>query len=227
MENEIVVISVGGSLIAPNEIDVNFLREFRRILMSFIKKGKRFVLICGGGSTARTYQKAASSIVNLGKDDIDWLGIHATRINAHLMKSLFIDVAHPKIIKNPLKKMFFKEKVLIAAGWKPGRSTDYCAVLLAREYKIKSLINLSNIDYVCDKDPKKFKDAKSIERISWKGLRKMLPKKWDPGLNSPFDPVAAREGEKICLKVAIMNGKNLENFKNYLNGKSFVGTFVS
>lgn len=227
-EKEFIVISVGGSLIVPEEIDIFFLKQFRNLLLKYVKKRKRFIIVCGGGKTARKYQEAAKKIVKLTRDDLDWLGIHGTRINAHLLRTIFRKIAYPKIIKNPNEKVKLKEKekILIAAGWKPGFSTDYDAVLLAKNFNVKRLVNLTNIDYVYDKDPKKFKDAKPIKEISWQKFRALLPKKWDPGLNVPFDPIAAKEAEKLKLEVAIMNGKNIKNFENYLKGKSFVGTII-
>jgi uridylate kinase len=55
----------------------------------------------------------------------------------------------------------------------------------------------------------------------------MIPKEWDPGLSSPFDPVAAKEAEAIGLEVAIINGAKLEELSNYLDDKPFVGTIIS
>lgn len=227
LENTIV-ISVGGSLIVPNEIDYLFLKEFKNLIINYLKKGKRFVIICGGGKTARKYQEAAKKIVNLNKEDVDWLGIHGTRINAHLLRTIFREFAYPKIIKNPNEKIKLnkKEKIVVAAGWKPGFSTDYDAVLLAKNFKVRKLVNLTNVDYVYDKNPKKFKDAKPLKQISWNFFRKLLPKKWDPGLNVPFDPIAAKEAQKLGLEVVIMNGKNLKNFDSHLKNKEFIGTVI-
>lgn len=225
-QEEIIIISVGGSLIAPEKIDLKFLKLFKNLILNYIKKGKRFVIICGGGKTARNYQKAAKFLTDLTKEDIDWLGIHATRINAHLLRSIFYEFAHPKIIKNPLEKIEFKEKILIAAGWKPGFSTDYCAVLLAKNLGIKKLVNLTNVDYVYDKDPRKFKDALPIKQLSWAKFRELLPNKWDPGLNLPLDPIGATKAQKIKLEVAIINGKNLKSLENYLGNKDFIGTKI-
>jgi uridylate kinase len=129
-------------------------------------------------------------------------------------------------VKDPTEKIDFKKKILLAAGWKPGCSTDYDAVLLAENFGIKKLVNLTNIDYVYDKDPRKFKDAKKIEKISWKDFIKIVGDKWDPGLNAPFDPIASKESEKIGLEVAIINGKNLNNFEKYLNDEQFIGTII-
>jgi uridylate kinase len=225
-DKKIIVISVGGSLIVPEEIDTNWIKEFKAMIEKYISKGFRFILISGGGKTARKYQNAAKEISGLTSDDLDWLGIHSTRLNAHLIRTIFRQLAHPQIVKNPTEKIEFKEKVLVAAGWKPGFSTDLDAVFLAKNFKVKKVINLSNIDYVYDKDPRKFSDAKVIKEISWEGFRKLVGNKWDPGLNAPFDPIASKEAEKLGLEVAIMNGKNLENIEDYLENKQFIGTII-
>jgi uridylate kinase len=225
-EDKIIVISVGGSLIVPEDIDSGWLSEFKQLIDKKISQGYRFIIITGGGKTARKYQNAAKDIAGLTGEDLDWIGIHSTRLNAHLVRTIFRKEAHPQIIKDPTKKIKFKENILIAAGWKPGFSTDFDAVLLAKQFKVKKLINLSNIDYVYDKDPKKFSDAKIIREISWKEFRRIVGNKWDPGLNAPFDPIAAKESEKMHLEVAIMNGKNIKNIEDYLDNKQFIGTII-
>ena len=227
MSNEIIIISVGGSLICPDSIDIAFLKKLKEIVIGQVKKGKRFVLITGGGKTARNYQFAAREVGLLDNEDLDWLGIHATRINAHLVRTIFKEYAHPQIIKHPAEKIDFKEKILVAAGWKPGFSTDYDAVLLAKQFKVKKIINLSNIYYVYDKDPAKYGDAKPYKTLSWKDYRKMFSEKWNPGLSSPFDPVASEEAEKLKMKVYIINGVDMDNLHNLLEEKNFSGTIIS
>ncbi len=222
---ETVIISLGGSLIVPNIIDVSWLIDLKKVIEKFASTF-RFIIVCGGGNTAREYQKAAKELCDIDKEDLDWLGIHSTRLNAHLLRTIFKDKAYAKIIKDPNEKIDFKEDILIAAGWKPGRSTDYIAVLLAEKYGIKKIINLTNIDFVYDKDPKKFKEAKSIKELSWTDFRKIVGDKWDPGLNSPFDPVASGLAQKLRLEVSILNGKNLENFQDCLNGQRFKGSVI-
>ena len=99
--------------------------------------------------------------------------------------------------------------------------------IIAKNLGARRLVNLSNIDYVYDKDPKKYPDAKKFERIAWPDFRSLIPPEWDPGLSSPFDPVAAKEAETLGLEVAIINGAHLEEFSNYLDNKPFVGTVIS
>ena len=223
---ETVVISLGGSVLAPSYIDTAFLNKFRKLILGLVKNGRRFVIILGGGETAREYMSAASKIVRLTHEDLDWLGIHATRLNAQLLRNVFRGHARPKVIRNPKEKVKGKEKVIIAAGWKPGRSTDYIAVMLAKNFGAKTVINITNTDYVYDKDPNKFPGAKPLKSVSWGHFRKLMGvKKWSPGLNTPFDPVAAKAAEKGKLKVAIM-GKNLNSLEDFLQGKLFKGTVI-
>lgn len=227
-KREYVVVSVGGSLIVPEGIDTDFLTRFRELILRKVENGLSFYIITGGGRLSRNYQEAAEQVRgDLSREDLDWLGIHSTRLNAHLMRTLFMEQAQERIVKNPTRHVSTKHSVIVGAGWKPGWSTDYCAVQAAKKLGAKKMVNLSNIDYVYDKDPRKFEDAQKIEAIKWDAFRALIPSEWDPGLSSPFDPVAAREAESLKLEVAIMNGKSLEAFENYLDGKPFSGTVIS
>ncbi len=223
---QVNIISLGGSLIVPDEIDTGFLEKFIKFIKDRVLAGERFVLITGGGKVCRRYQKAANDLGITDIESNDWIGIHVTRLNAQFLRIILGELAHNEIIINPNEVSGVTKPVVVAAGWKPGWSTDFDAVELAKLFKAKRLVNLSNIDYVYDKDPKQFPDAKKIEQISWTEFRKIIPKKWEPGLNAPFDPIAAKEAEAIPLEVAIMNGRDIENLKNYFDGENFVGTLI-
>jgi uridylate kinase len=227
MEPETIVISVGGSLICPGGIDTKFLSDFKRLILKHLDKGKRFIIITGGGRICRDYQEAARKVGKVEEEDVDWLGIHVTRVNAHLMRTIFRDQACAKIVFDPTEKVECDERILVAAGWKPGFSTDYDSVMLGKQLGVKRIINLTNIDYVYDKDPRKHKDAKKIEHISWKDFRKIVGNKWHPGLNAPFDPVASKECEKSGMTVYLTNGKKLKSLDNILSNKNFIGTTIS
>lgn len=226
IQEKIIIISVGGSLIVPSEIDTTFLAQFKSLILDYTSRGFRFVLIAGGGKVARKYQSSANEITPLSKEDTDWLGIHSTRLNAQLLRSIFVNEANARIITNPHEDINWKESILVGAGWRPGCSTDYAAVLIAKNLSVLKLINLSNIDYIYTADPRTNKDAVKIEKIEWKEFRKLIPEEWDPGLSSPFDPIAARECEKIDMEVAIINGNNLEHLRNYLDQKEFSGSVI-
>ena len=220
-----IVLSLGGSLICPNDFDFDFLKKMRQVIERYAKKNYKFVIICGGGKLARSFQEIASKNKKLSNEELDWLGIHATKINAYLVKSMFGNLAENLVVSNPTQKISFKKNILIASGWKPGWSTDYDAVLLAKNFKVKEVINMSNIDYVYDRDPRKFKSAKKIEKLKWRDYLKMTGTKWKAGMNVPFDPIAAKEAKKSKIKAHII-GKNLRNFERLLDGKPFRGTTI-
>ncbi len=220
------VVSLGGSIIVPDNIDEEFLKSFCAVIRTHVKKGGKFIIIAGGGKTARTYQHALASLSTAQKDDLDWLGIHATRLNGHLVRALFRKEAHPNLIKDIYTPLPKNKKIIIAAGWKPGNSTDLVAVELARKVGAKKLINLSNISHVYSADPRKNPAAEKFESISWKEFRKLLPKKWDPGLSAPFDPVAAARAEKLGIEVAVIRGTSLVDVDAYLSGNTFEGTRI-
>ena len=223
---KIFVISLGGSLIFPNGLDKEFLINFKKTIQKYLKKKYKFVIICGGGKLARNFQQITSKERKLSNDELDWLGIHATKINAHLLKALFGSMANDFIVTNPNDKINFRKDIIIAAGWKPGWSTDYDAVLLAKNLGVKEIINMSNVDYVYDKDPKKHKGARKFEKISWQAYTRLISSKWKAGMNVPFDPVAAKEAKKIKTKVYII-GRNFKNLENLLDGKNFKGTIIN
>jgi uridylate kinase len=226
---ERILISLGGSLLVPEGIDWQFIKRFKQFIIKHIRLGYTFILVTGGGKTARKYIEAASKVTKITAEDSDWLGIHATRMNAHFVRTVFRSYAHPRINTNPHDLEDFydvKEPILVAAGWRPGFSTDYDAVLLGKYLDVKRVVNLSNIDYLYNKDPKEYSNAKKIENISWKDFRKIVGDKWNPGMNVPFDPIASKLAEAEGMEVAILNGENLLNVEKYLAKETFIGTVI-
>ncbi|KKQ28248.1 MAG: hypothetical protein US42_C0001G0099 [Candidatus Magasanikbacteria bacterium GW2011_GWC2_37_14] len=226
--NNYKIISVGGSIIIPKTgFDIKFLKKFRQLILGRVKKGEKFVLVIGGGATCRVYQEALTSVVKLPNTDLHWLGIYTTWYNAEFVRLMFGNWAHDKVIKDPTQKIKTKKPIVIAGGWEPGFSTDTDSVILAKQFGAKELLNLSNIDYVYDKDPRKFKDAKKIEKIGWQEFRKkIVGYKWLPGKNSPFDPIASDLAQELGLKVSVLNGNNLKEVEKALNCKPFKGTII-
>jgi uridylate kinase len=230
----VTVISFGGSIVAPDKVDIDFLKNFKNLVEYFLEAdiNRRFIFVVGGGGPARHYQNAYREICENIKNDeaymqaADWIGIMATRLNAQLVKAIMGEWCCQDVIINPTIVDPFIGRVLVAAGWKPGFSTDYDAVLLAERFKADALINLSNIEKVYTADPKTDPNAKPIDKISWADFRKMVGDEWTPGKNVPFDPVASRHAEKIKLKVICAAGKNLDKLKKILSGEDFFGTTI-
>jgi uridylate kinase len=228
--NNTFVLSLGGSLVVPNGgIDTEFLTRFNTFIRKQIsEKKRRFFITVGGGAIMRTYRDAAKKVYGeITNPDLDWLGIHATRLNAQLVRTIFIDIADPRIIKHYEIILKIEKPLAIAAGWKPGWSTDYCAVTLCQDYGIRSVVNMTNIDQVYDKDPRKFSDAKPMIDVTWKKYCAMAGDTWTPGLNLPFDPIASKLARDLGVTVKILNGKNLDNLAKALDNKEFHGTTIA
>ncbi len=229
-DEQVFVLSLGGSLIVPNGgIDTVFLTKFYEFIKRQVTERKRrFFITVGGGAITRHYQAAARAVRmhDLSDADADWLGVHATRLNAQLMRAIFQDLADPRVIKHYEIILKIQAPVAIAAGWKPGWSTDYCAVTLCQDYGMSHVVNLTNVDQVYDKDPNKFDDAKAITDISWADYRTMVGDAWKPGMNAPFDPIASRLAQDLGISVKIVNGKDLDNLEKALDGQPFVGTTI-
>jgi uridylate kinase len=131
-----------------------------------------------------------------------------------------------EVVTDPTQVAAFSGRVLVAAGWKPGWSTDYDAVLLAERFKADTLINLSNIEKVYTADPRTDPSAKPIDTISWADFRALVGDEWVPGKNVPFDPVASRHGAKLGLQVICAAGRDLPNLRLILENKPFIGTLI-
>ena len=222
------VISFGGSVICPEEIDTELLKKFYLFIEKEIKNGSKFIIVAGGGNTARKYQKAAFEIGKASIEDRDWLGIQATKLNAFLLKSIFKNEAHPFLFNERFKiKSFGKYSIIIGCGWKPGWSTDFVTCQIAVDFKIKPVILLGKPDYVYTSNPDKNKSAKPIEKMNWRNYFKLIPKKWTPGMHAPIDPIAARLAQKEKLPVIVASGKDFKNLKNILENKKFKGTIIN
>lgn len=265
----IKVLSLGGSIVAPNGIDAVYLASFVKMAKEYldIDASNKLIIVVGGGATARSYQNECKKVLHsleheVEKDALDWIGIMATRLNAQVVKTAFTSLSPCDVVINPKGTLLiegeigkiegtgkedtggrtegigervgseggkeeFKGRVLVAAGWKPGFSTDNDAVLLAIRFGAKEVLNLSNIDMVYTADPKVDKNAKPISKISWQEFCKIVGEDWDPGKNAPFDPIASKAAREAGLTVICANGRNNSNTFSILTGQEYVGTTIS
>ena len=240
-----IVISLGGSIVAPQEGPSGlFLYDFRNVLLSWLnREDHKVIIVVGGGYAARQWQKAYKEMIEIDKStrgdggsilgtdvdvrqSLDRIGIAATRLNAQLIKEVFSDYSRDPIVTDPSADITMNSRILIAAGWKPGFSTDYDAVILAERFHAEKILNLSNVSQIYSADPKVDPNAKPLLHISFDSLLQMIGTEWDPGANVPFDPIAAAKARELGITVIFASGKNLMNFADILNDKPFIGTII-
>lgn len=224
-KKEKIVISLGGSLIVKDRVDMAFLKKFKKFILKHTQT-KQFYIITGGGKPAREYARAAAKISRISPKTRDWIGIKTTRLNAELVKAMFGKYAYQKIITNPKQKIRTNKPVILAAGYRPGSSSDLDAVIIAKTAGTKEIINLTDVDYVYDKNPRKYRNAKPLKKTDWNTFRKIIPNKWKYGMNVPFDPVASKEAQKLGLRVIVMNGKKINEVNKLFHNKKFKGTVI-
>jgi len=229
MPDSVVVISLGGSIIAPKGVDTAFLKGFQRLVEARLsaEPRSRFIIVCGGGGLARDYQAALRDVrPEATGDDLDWVGVAATRVNGELVRRVLRSWCVEDLVTDPTAVSVFAGRVLVAAGWKPGFSTDNDAVVLAQRFSAHTVINLSNIAQVYSSDPRTDPAARPVDRLSWSEMLRIVGAEWTPGKNTPFDPTAARAAAQSRLRVVFAEGRNLENLERILEGKDFVGTTI-
>jgi uridylate kinase len=227
--SRVTVISVGGSIVVPDGMDVDFVAKLVRLLRErlFEFPDEKLAMIVGGGSTARTYQAAARQLApDADADALDEIGIAATRVNAQVLRAVFGDLCADPLVEDPTTVTSIAGRVLVGGGWKPGFSTDNVTVHLAESLGAKTLINLSNIRRIHTADPKVDPDARPLDSVSWAELREIVGDEWIPGKNTPFDPVATRRAAELEMTVISADGRDLENLRQLLNGEQFVGTTI-
>jgi uridylate kinase len=222
-----IIISLGGSLIAPQDIDVEYLKKFRGLLQRF--ENNRFLIMCGGGATCRHYIQAARQAGAKPTDhDLDFIGIRALNLNAELVRTVFGKQAFSEVLFEPSQySTKIAKKFLISGAIKPGSSSDLNAVRWAIRLGADQVINLTNVDYVYSANPKRDPRAKPVKRLVWTDYQKIIGRKWSPGLNTPFDPIASELAKRHGLTVNIINGKKILEVKKAIMGRLFAGTVIA
>lgn len=224
---KVVVISLGGSLIIPDKIDTEFLEIFKRTLEKN-KNRYKFVVVCGGGKTARNYIQGLPEIKNKGYFQ-SLLGIASTRLNARFMTYFFGKEANEGIpqnmkqIKNLLR--FNKYVFCGALRYSPNQTSDSTAAKLANFFNC-DFINLTDVNGLYDKNPKENKSAKFIPEITHKEFVKMTDKiKFKPGQHFVLDQKAAKIIKKNNTSTYIL-GPEMKNLDHLLNNKHYIGTII-
>jgi len=227
MKKKVIVLSLGGSLIIPNEVNTKYLKEFKKVILKNTKKYK-FVVVCGGGSVARKYISALREI-RINDKLQSFSGISATRMNARFMNYFFNQNPErgiPHTMKL-LKEYVNKQDITFcgALEYKPNQTSDSTSAEIARQLKT-DFINLTDVSGLYTKNPKEFKDAKFIPEISWKDFNNIANKlKFKPGQHFVLDQTAAKRIMENKIKTYIL-GEDMKQLDNLLNKKKFKGTTI-
>ncbi len=239
------IVAYGGSIIMPGETyDEGSLLELLDIIRDNNKS--RFVFIIGGGKLCRNINLSASKHIDKAIGDeselcdyaYDELGIACTKINAEyarrwLSSRLGDETVYGKIIYDPYSMPDTDKRVIIASGYRPGVTTDYDMMRMAKTFQASRAFKISNFPILLDVEPTKFEKEKldsyeKIPLITWEGLVELLGPKHIPGGNYPMDPKGAALGLEMSeenKEFSLFIGCR-EEFRNMLEDGEFYGTEV-
>lgn len=228
MPQEKIAISIGGSILVPDNDDMSFIKQLASTLLELVPNYK-FLVVCGGGKIARYYITIGRS---LGADEssLDELGIEVTRLNARLLITALGDKAYYKPAESldEARLAFNSNSIVVMGGTHPGHTTDAVAAMGAERIKANRLINATSVDGVYTEDPKVNPQAKRIDKMSYKELLdKVLYSRVEAGSNFIFDPLGAKLIGRSKIPTAVVNGRDIQQLSNAIRGQPFTGTLVT
>jgi uridylate kinase len=224
---ETVVVSLGGSVLIPGDNDSEYLSKLASLIKELCRDRQMF-LVCGGGKVARYYITQGREL-GASVHELDQLGIGVTRLNAELMQLALGDVAIKGIPTTPFeaKARAMKGKVVVMGGTVPGHTTDAVSAMLAEEVGATRIVNATSVDAAYTADPRRFKDAVRLKRITFQELHDLVNKgAHGAGPSDVFDRLGAQIAMRNRIPIYIVNGRNLIELRRAIIGEDVEGTYV-
>jgi len=161
-------------------IDPRVIDDITRECAEVHALGVQLAIVIGGGNI---FRGVAASTQGMDRASADYMGMLATVMNAiALQDSLerhnvmtrvqsaitMQELCEPYIRRRAIRHLEKGRVVIFAAGTgNPFFTTDTAASLRAMEIGADAILKATNVDGVYDKDPKKHKDAKMFETLSF------------------------------------------------------------
>ena len=222
-----VVVRVGGSVVG-SPLNAPLITKYVELLKDLKQKGHNIVAVVGGGSLAREFIKVAAEL-GLQESNRDWAAIHVSRLFAQLFTLGLGDVGCGcvPVSVEEAEACLKTGKVVVLGGLRPGMTTDSVAALVGEKIKADLLVKGSNVDGIYNKDPRKFSDAKRLDKVSFGDLGKIFEaSSHKAGINQVVDPEAVKILQRCKLKTVVVDGYEANNVLLAVMGKQ-VGTVIS
>lgn len=223
----VVAVKVGGSVLAPNEVDLEFVRRVSRMLLRASKRHQIY-LVVGGGRLARRYITGCRM---LGADEgfLDEVGIDASRLNARVLISGLGDAVYhiPATDFDEAKDAGHRHRLVVMGGTHPGHTTDAVCAMLAEKVGAKRLVITTNVDGIYTEDPKRNKRAKLLSEVTPGELVALCGRGMGmAGSSGAVDPLAAKIIARSGIPTVVVNGNNIKNVEAAIEGKRVKGTVI-
>ena len=222
----IVVISIGGSVIAP-KLDFERFEEYAEVIKEIAKERTVFVVV-GGGAAAREYIHVARKL-GANETVCDFIGIDVTRLNARLLISALGGDAHPEPPSDykEAENVASWGKIIAMGGVIPGQTTDAVAAILAEYVQADLLVNATCVDGVYTANPDSDPEAKKLDKVTPEQLVKIVMKtETKAGARSVLDLTAAKIIERSNITTVVLNGADPKNIIDVVLRNKHVGTEI-
>lgn len=223
-----MVVRLGGSILFNNaEVATELLGALRDLFVLVGGAGQRLLVVVGGGRVCRQFQQAGRAVGISDAAELDRIGLAVIRAQAELVRASCGALAQPNILQSFDDLIDWSRPIVVSGGTAPGWSTDYVASVWASKVGAATIVKGSNIAYVYEGDPRVNPQAQPQKRLTWPQYRQLIAKNWEPGMSTPFDPVAAEYSQDKGLAVNFFEARNLKAFTAALSGQPFEGTIIS
>lgn len=215
-----IVLKVGGFAFSTESRPEPLISDYVKLLQQLVKE-HHFVVVTGGGSTARTYIQIARSM-RVPESLCDQLGILVSRINARLVVDGLNDTAYPEIpiTVTDLSRFFASGKLVAMGGLQPGHSTNAVAAIAAETVKADLFLNATDVNGVYTSDPSKDPQAKHLDEVNVNTLMQILSdNEMTAGGYDLMDPIALRIIQRSRIPTIIIDGRNLANVTKAIHGE--------
>lgn len=189
-----ILLKLSGEALAGKDgfgIDTDVLKVLASEIKEIHESGVQIAVVMGGGNIFRGIKGATKG---MDRASADYMGMLATVLNClALQDALEHEGVHTRVqsaiemqelaepyIRRRAVRHLEKERVVIFGGGtgNPYFTTDTAAALRAMEVGSEVVLKATQVDGIYDADPKKVKDAKRFEGLSYldvlqKGLKVM------------------------------------------------------
>jgi len=178
-----VLLKISGEALMGNQgygINTEVLRIVAGEIAETAKLGVELAVVVGGGNIFRGVSESAKG---MDRASADYVGMLATVMNAVSLQEAIekhgvvtrvqsaipmSQLAEPYIRRRAIRHLEKARVVIFGAGTgNPFFTTDTAAALRAMEINADVLLKATKVDGIYDKDPKKFKDAKRYETVTF------------------------------------------------------------
>jgi uridylate kinase len=233
MDKKVLVLKVGGSIMYDQLLNINF-DLFKRLKVWYYEnkdKYSKMVFVTGGGGLSRSVEERISDNIG-GEENLHSIAMSLTQTNANIFASFLEndEIFLPKTLGNAYEFLVSpKGHTMVSGGLKVGWSTDMDSAVFADILSADRVYKISNIEYVYDKDPKEFFEAKPIKDMSWEEYFKLFNivsgEDHKPNRSMPLDVESVQFCSRKGISFFITGGSTLEEEED-INKILQKGTFI-